>query len=462
MPSLLAACPNLVVMATSRIILRVSGEQCFPVLPLRLPEAAETEPIEAVETAEAVRLFLDRAKAAEPSFTMTTGNAFAIGEICRRLDGLPLAIELAAARITLLPPTVMLSRIEPRLPLLTGGPRDAPARLQTMRDAIAWSHKLISVDEQVLFRRLGVFVGGFSLEAAEAVTDCAGPALDGIAVLVGSSLLRQEAASGSIPNPDAETSPRFGMLETVREFALEQLAASGEADVIRGRHAAWYLELAEESEMITREGPEQARCLARFEAELPNLRQALGWLEETGDHRGDVESSPVRLAGCGFTAATGKAPPGWSGHSRRQMRRPPPGGRRRCGPWRSSGCRSGSTHAAELRGRERRDVDRTGGCLARCRGEDGSWVRSWSIGPTTRGRSRCWRSRPGSGTRWGTPAAPQLRCTSWGRPRWIMKTDREQKPCSRRRAIGSSRVAMHGWPPSPCTNSGRWPPCGAT
>ena len=191
----------------------------------------------------------------------------------------------------------MLSRIEPRLPLLTGGPRDAPARLQTMRDAIAWSHKLISVDEQVLFRRLGVFVGGFSLEAAEAVTDCAGPALDGIAVLVGSSLLRQEAASGSIPNPDAETSPRFGMLETVREFALEQLAASGEADLIRGRHAAWYLELAEESEMITREGPDQARCLARFEADLPNLRQALGWFEETGN-----TEATLRVAGalCGL------------------------------------------------------------------------------------------------------------------------------------------------------------------
>ncbi|HLL49273.1 MAG TPA: AAA family ATPase, partial [Thermomicrobiales bacterium] len=173
-PRLLAACPDLVVLVTSRTILRVSGEQLFPVSPLILPGLAETDTAEEVMAAEAVRLFVDRARAADPSFTLTTHNVSAIGEICRRLDGLPLAIELAAARITLLAPTAMLTRIERRLPLLTGGPCDAPARLQTMRNAIAWSHELISAEEQALFRRLGVFSGGFTVDAAEAIVSDGG------------------------------------------------------------------------------------------------------------------------------------------------------------------------------------------------------------------------------------------------------------------------------------------------
>ena len=243
--------------------------------------------------AEAVRLFVDRARAADPSFTLTALNAQAIGEICRRLDGLPLAIELAAARITLLPPPAMLARIERRLPLLTGGPRDAPARLQTMRDAIAWSYELITAEEQALFGRLGVFAGGFSLEAAEAVAGEGQDVFEGIASLATNNLLRFEAGPDSrSDSEDPQANPRFGMLETVREFALEQLAANGEVDDIRGRHAAWCLHLAEQAEIATWGGPEQTKWLDRLDPDLPNLRGALGWLEETSD-----TEATLRLAG---------------------------------------------------------------------------------------------------------------------------------------------------------------------
>jgi predicted ATPase/DNA-binding CsgD family transcriptional regulator len=283
-PGLLAGCPNLMVLATSRTILRVSGEQRFLVSPLIVPSLAKTNSAKEVGTTEAVRLFVDRARAADPSFALTAQNAPTIAEVCRRLDGLPLAIELAAARICLLPPTAMLARMERRLPLLTGGPQDAPARLRTMRDAIAWSHELITPAEQTLFRRLGVFVGGFTVEAAEAVACDGGDVFEGVASLVANSLLRQDAGADGGPDPESSwASPRFRMLETVREFALEQLAASGEADVIRGRHAAWCLALAEQSEIATWGGPQQVQWLDRLETELPNLRGALGWLEETGD-----------------------------------------------------------------------------------------------------------------------------------------------------------------------------------
>ena len=217
---------------------------------------------------------------------LTRDNVGAVAEICRRLDGLPLAIELAAAWTRLLSPQVLLTRLEQRLPMLTGGGRDLPSRQKTIRDSIAWSYDLLSQDEQHLFRRLAVFVGGFTLDAAEAVAgDSHGQALlNGLARLMESSLLRRyEGGTGD---------PRFGMLETVREYGLERLAESGEEAVIRDRHAVWCLGLAEQYR--EGEGPwvEDLGWLSRVEAEHDNVRAALAWLERTGDVEG-----LLRLAG---------------------------------------------------------------------------------------------------------------------------------------------------------------------
>lgn len=280
---LLAACPALTILVTSRMTLGVSGEQRFPVLPLTLPELAATLTAAAARRADAVELFVVRAQAMHPTFTLTDDNAGAVADICRRLDGLPLAIELAAARAAVLPPHALLTRLERRLPLLTGGPRDAPRRLRTMRDAIAWSHDLLSIEEQVLFRRLAVFVGGCTLEAAEAVAG-GGDVLEGIDSLVAGSLVHVE--------DDPHGDPRYVMLETIREFAREHLVECGELDEIHHRHAAWYLAVAEEAEDALRGGPDQAHWLARLAPELPNLRNALGWLEASGD-----TEAMMRLAG---------------------------------------------------------------------------------------------------------------------------------------------------------------------
>jgi non-specific serine/threonine protein kinase len=283
---LLAACPGLQVLAASRAPLRLRGEHLLVVPPLALPAPAASDPADLTAVA-AVALFVARARAAQPDFALTAGNAAAAGELCHRLDGLPLAIELAAARIAVLPLPALLARMERRLPLLTGGPRDAPARLQTMRDAIAWSYDLLEPDEQALFRRLAVFVGGFTLEAAAAISRGVEEAglLDSVSSLAANSLPRPVDGLG--------VEPRYGMLETVREFGLEQLAAtSGEEREVRGRHAAWCLALAEQAEIELWGGPEQQRWLDRTEAELANLRGALAWLEECGD-----AESTLNLAG---------------------------------------------------------------------------------------------------------------------------------------------------------------------
>ena len=181
---------------------------------------------------------MERAEASQPDFTLTAENAAAVAAICRRLDGLPLAIELAAARVKVLPPQALLARLEHRLPLLTGGGRDLPARQRTMRDAIAWSYDLLSPEEQALFRRLAVFAGGFTLDAAEAVAapDGSLAVLDGVVALVEQSLVRQ------MPGTDDE--PRYRMLETVREFGLERLTSSGDEDEARQRHAEHFLRLS--------------------------------------------------------------------------------------------------------------------------------------------------------------------------------------------------------------------------
>ena len=278
---LLAASPGLRVLATSRAALHLYGEQEFLVPPLALPEAGPGDPGATPAESEAVQLFVARARDVQPAFVLTPETAPAVAEICRRLDGLPLAIELAAARVKILSPPAMLARFAP-LQLLTGGARDLPARQQTLRGAIAWSYDLLTADDQQLFRRLGVFVGGCTLDAAEQVAGGEGPpagdapafhTLDGLAALVDQSLLRRRDT--------AEGEPRFGMLETIREYALEQLRAAGEAAAVRARHAAYYLALARTVALELR-GPRQVAWLEYLEGEHDNLRAALTWALEQG------------------------------------------------------------------------------------------------------------------------------------------------------------------------------------
>jgi tetratricopeptide (TPR) repeat protein len=224
---------------------------------------------------ESVALYVERAREVQANFVLTEDNASAVAEICRRLDGLPLAIELAAARTKLLPPQAMLGRLDRRLPLLTGGARDLPARHQTLRAAIAWSYDLLDRGEQTLFRRLAIFVGGCALDAAEAIVGEELPlsCLDGMGSLIDKSLLRQEEQR------DGE--PRFLMLETVREYGLEQLAAAGEVEMLRRRHAHFFAGLAEQ-QVASGANPD-ASWLNRMEREHPNLRLAMDWLIGIGD-----------------------------------------------------------------------------------------------------------------------------------------------------------------------------------
>ncbi len=274
---LLSAAPKLQVLVTSRAVLHLYGEHAFPVPPLALPPRGPRPSAELVAESEAVRLFVDRARAAKPDFAVTADNAAAVAEICHRLDGLPLAIELAAARIRLLPPAALLERLERRLPLLTGGPRDLPARQQTLRNAVAWSYDLLGEDERSLFRCLGAFVGGCALKSVEAVCQAAdaleSDLLDGVASLVDKSLLRQDERGDEI---------RFRMLETIREYAAEQLEASGEAAATRRRVAEHYLELAEQAAPELRR-PGQVDWLARLEREHDNLRAAMEWFRQSGE-----------------------------------------------------------------------------------------------------------------------------------------------------------------------------------
>ena len=274
---LLRAAPRLKVIVTSRAVLHLYGEQELPVPPLRLPDPKQLPPLAALSQYEAVSLFIQRAVAAKPDFEVTNETAPAVAELCARLDGLPLAIELAAARVKLLPPQAILARLQNRLSLLGSGARDLPARQQTLRGAIAWSYDLLDPSQRLLMARLGVFVGGCSLEAAEAVCgsvdELGVDVLDGLSALVDQSLLRQEEHHGE---------PRFLMLETIREFAVEKLAESGEIDEMRRRHAGFFLALAERAEPHLL-GTEQARWLDELEHEHDNFRAALGWACEKGE-----------------------------------------------------------------------------------------------------------------------------------------------------------------------------------
>jgi len=272
---LLAACPKLKIMVTSRMTLHVRAEHEFAVPPLALPDPTRLPDLVTLAQYEAVALFLQRAQAVKSDFRVSNATAAAVAEICVRLDGLPLAIELAAARIKLLPPHALLARLRQRLAVLTSGARDVPARQQTLRKTIDWSYDLLEELEQTLFRRLAVFVGGCTLEAAEAVCnanrDLGEDVLDGVAVLVDKSLLRQGA--------EIEGEPHLRMLETIREYGLERLEASGEAEAMRRQHAAFFLQQALES-FPKMHSAEQATWFKRLEADHDNLRAALRWMLE--------------------------------------------------------------------------------------------------------------------------------------------------------------------------------------
>ncbi|MDP9358228.1 MAG: LuxR C-terminal-related transcriptional regulator [Chloroflexota bacterium] len=273
---LLAACPGLKVLVTSRVRLRASSEQEHAVPPLGVTTLDGPSCVEQEVAGDAVRLLVARARAVKRDFVVTPQNAGTLAEICRRLDGLPLAIELAAARVKVLPPPALLARLEKRLPVLTGGARDLPARQQTMRDAIAWSFDLLTPQEQTLFRRLAVFTGGLTLEAVEAVAAVPGDpgmkVLDGIGSLVDRSLLREE------DGPAGE--PRYLMLETIREYGLERLAESGEDEDVRRRHADHFAAFADRigTDCVWRPDPHAA--FVRLDAEQDNLRAALTWASE--------------------------------------------------------------------------------------------------------------------------------------------------------------------------------------
>jgi predicted ATPase len=275
---LLDSSAALKVLVTSRSALRVYGEHEFPVSPLPLPDSRQMHSLEALLSNPAVALFSQRAAAVKPDFAITAENAPAVAAICSRVDGLPLAIELAAARVKMLSPSAMLARIESRLQLLTAGPRDVPERQQTLRKTIDWSYDLLNGSEQKLLRRLGVFLGGCTLEAAEAVCstrdDLGAEIFNVMSSLVDKSLVQQTYQGND--------EPRFGMLETIREYCLERLVDSGEEQATRRAHAAYCLVLAEEGNPDLAE-TERAAWLARCDIEHDNFRAALDWLFQTSD-----------------------------------------------------------------------------------------------------------------------------------------------------------------------------------
>jgi len=291
---LLAATSQLKVLVTSRERLHLRGEQEMAVLPLALPDPAHLPALDQLSLYAAVALFIQRAQASQPAFQVTNATAPAVAQICVRLDGLPLAIELAAARLKLFGPEELLMRLSSRMTLLTGGPRDLPARQQTMRNTIAWSYDLLSEAEQTLFRRLGVFVGGCTLEAAEAVCEASdlrleawiGPQtsvvkpqasslIDRLASLVDKSLLRREEGMAG--------EPRFTMLEIIREYVLERLTECSETPAAQQAHASFYQDLAERVAPLLH-GPEQIAWLDRLDEEHANLRAVLTWSFSSQSH----------------------------------------------------------------------------------------------------------------------------------------------------------------------------------
>jgi predicted ATPase/DNA-binding CsgD family transcriptional regulator len=272
---LLAACPRLKVLITSRESLRLTGEQEYPVPPLSLP-IADAISVQNLTESEAGALFVQRAQMTRPHFAVSNDSAPAIAQICSRLDGLPLAIELAAARCKLLTPQALLERLDSRLDALAGGSRNAPARQQSLRNTIEWSYNLLDQGENTLFARLAVFYGGCSLEAIETIcgVDLPIDVIDGLASLVDKSLVQQKETTGR--------QPRFLLLEMIREYAWEQLKASGEAETMRRRHAEYFVERAERAEPELHRG-NQLFWLDRLDEEHDNLRAALEWSLTNGE-----------------------------------------------------------------------------------------------------------------------------------------------------------------------------------
>ncbi len=281
---LLASCGSLKILLTSRAALRLAAEHLFPVPPLDVPQPGSRPDLRSLAAYDAVALFVQRAEAVKPGFALTPENAAAVAEICRRLDGLPLAIELAAARMQSFTVQVLLDRLSSRLDLLTRGPRDAPARQRTLRATLDWSYSLLDASEQALFGYLAVFAGGCDLEAAQAIClpeYAPSSALELVSALLEKSLLQQEEGREL----------RYTMLETIREYALVRLEASGADEAVRERHASYYLSLAEKAEsgLI---GVDQIAWLDRLEREHGNLRAALTWVLD----RGQIEAG-LRIGG---------------------------------------------------------------------------------------------------------------------------------------------------------------------
>ena len=315
---LLQAAPRLKVLLTSRVVVGVYGEHLFDVPPLSHPEPDPLPPLADLSEYEAIRLFAERAQAMQPDFVVGGDNAALVAAICYRLEGLPLAIELAAARIRFFPLPILLARLDQRLPLLTGGSRTLPMRQQTLRATIDWSYNLLDAEEQRLFWRLSVFVGGWSLEAAAAI--CAVPVTrpddvqQGICSLLDQHLLRQRAGR--------DGTPRFTMLETLREYALERLMASGEAERLRRLHATYYLRLAEDAEPQLR-GPRRRYWLQRLSDERDNLRAVMAWSQLAPD--GAALGLRVAASLWDFWVAYPSEGQGWLDAAQEQCSRTPSG-----------------------------------------------------------------------------------------------------------------------------------------
>jgi predicted ATPase len=345
---LLAAAPRLLVLATSRAPLRLSAEHVYPVPPLPTPELSRRPSFEDVTANDAVRLFAARARAIDPAFELTEESARNVADICRRLDGLPLAIELAAARSNVVPVETIAQRLEQSLDLLTDGARDLPVRQQTLRATLDWSHGLLPASERTLFARFAVFSGGCTIDAVEAVCANENPdVLATTAALLDESLVRRDDEG------------RLGMLETIREYALERLELSGESDALRRRHAGYFVQVVEAGDSeLTRS--DELRVHERLESEHDNLRAALAWSQQASAF--DIELALV-AALARFWLIRGTSSKGAAGS---RMRWPGiPASSRTCAPRRSEGC--GARDQAPGLRRRRAFPGREPGAVSRAR-----------------------------------------------------------------------------------------------